>query len=619
MKKKNVFISYRRDGGEHTARMLHDKLTQLGYRVFYDIESMQSGNFDDRLYKVIEECDDFLVILSPGALENTDNREPWIIREIAYALKHDKNIIPIMVRNFEFPQHMPEEIEQLRYKNGLPADTQFFAAFIKKLEEFLQSKPSKVIRFKRVMPVAIAAVLIIMSILGAAAWNNSALFPYPRTNAEKNLTRDLLYYIEINLLQIEQMAECMNEVYATCDRQLMYEDQTPDSLKQVMRQYRSVLYQMNMEEGTMSSELTSALQDSPFSVADIAELYNIKLSYQEEFLNDIYYLEYLISNETMDKGTRKEVMDSYRSLMDEQMKALAYGANEVLLPVKNEKALEEFKQAFLPMLRYIPLTAAGWSYDEKALESAENNCYENINKIMVEYSVLIGEENMALIEEETRYVMFLVEQGYTVAEAEQEVDQITAQANDVLEKLIALQEKAKELERLEEELAKAKENIKEKFAPADGDSGDVLWGKMLRFLNVKLYDDALVCLDAYRETMRAEGENVEQYTAATARFIRNISNTGIDYGVLIVDYEFGETDSDPRKIGDVIIAVNDKPCHNAEEYTTLREAIVDTKEYTIVVLRDSDDDIGTLKQVQLTIPADSQRLYVLSMTEKTYD
>lgn len=619
MKKKNVFISYRRDGGEHTARMLHDKLTQLGYRVFYDIESMQSGNFDDRLYKVIEECDDFLVILSPGALESVDNREPWIIREIAYALKHDKNIIPIMVRNFEFPEYMPEEIEQLRYKNGLPADTQFFAAFIKKLEEFLQSKPSKVIRFKRVMPVAIAAVLIIMSILGAAAWNNSALFPYPRTNAEKNLTRDLLYYIEINLLQIEQMAECMNEVYATCDRQLMYEEQTPDSLKQVMRQYRSALYQMNMEEGIMSSELTSALQDSPFSVADIAELYNIKLSYQEEFLNDIYYLEYLISNETMDKGTRKEVMDSYHRLMDEEMKALAYGANEVLLPVKNEKALEEFKQAFLPMLRYIPLTAADWSYDERALESAENNCYETINKIMVEYSVLIGEENMALIEEETRYVMFLVEQGYTVAEAEQEVDKITAQASDVSEKMIALQEKVKELEQTEEELAAAKERIKEKFAPADGDSGDILWGKMLRFLNVKLYDDALACLDAYRETMRAEDENVEQYTAAAARFIRNISSTGIDYGVLIVGYEFGETDREPRRIGDVIIAVNSKPCHTWDEYTTLKEEIGDTEEYTIVVLRDSDDNSGTLEQIQLTIPAGSQRLYLHDMTEKTYN
>lgn len=619
MKKKNVFISYRRDGGEHTARMLHDKLTQLGYRVFYDIESMQSGNFDDKLYKVIEECDDFLVILSPGALESVDNREPWIIREVAHALKHDKNIIPIMVRNFEFPEYMPEEIEQLRYKNGLIADTQFFAAFIKKLEEFLHSKPNKVIRFKRVMPMAIAAVLIIMFILGAAAWNNSALFPYPRTDVEKNLTRDLLSYIELNLLQIEQMVECMNEVYATCDRQLMYGDQTPDSLKQVMRQYRSVLYQMNKEEGTISPELTSALRDSPFSVADITELYNIKLTYQEEFLNDIYYLEYLISNETMDKGTRKEVMDSYRSLMDEQMKALAYGANEVLLPVKNEEALEEFKQAFLPMLRYIPLTAADWIYDEKALESAEYNCYENINKIVVEYSVLIGEENMALFEEETQYVMFLVEQGYTVAEAEQEVDKITAQASDVSEKMIALQEKVKELEQTEEELAAAKERIKEKFAPADGDSGDILWGKMLRFLNVKLYDDALTCLDAYREVMRAEDENVEQYTAAAARFIRNISSTGIDYGVLIVGYEFGETDSEPRRIGDVIIAVNSKPCHTWDEYTTLREEIGDTEEYTIVVLRDSDDNSGTLEQIQLTIPAGSQRLYLHDMTEKTYN
>lgn len=619
MKKKNVFISYRRDGGEHTARMLHDKLTQLGYRVFYDIESMQSGNFDDKLYKVIEECDDFLVILSPGALESVDNREPWIIREVAHALKHDKNIIPIMVRNFEFPEYMPEEIEQLRYKNGLIADTQFFAAFIKKLEEFLHSKPNKVIRFKRVMPMAIATVLIIMFILGAAAWNNSALFPYPRTDVEKNLTRDLLSYIELNLLQIEQMVECMNEVYATCDRQLMYGDQTPDSLKQVMRQYRSVLYQMNKEEGTISPELTSALRDSPFSVADITELYNIKLTYQEEFLNDIYYLEYLISNETMDKGTRKEVMDSYRSLMDEQMKALAYGANEVLLPVKNEEALEEFKQAFLPMLRYIPLTAADWIYDEKALESAEYNCYENINKIVVEYSVLIGEENMALFEEETQYVMFLVEQGYTVAEAEQEVDKITAQASDVSEKMIALQEKVKELEQTEEELAAAKERIKEKFAPADGDSGDILWGKMLRFLNVKLYDDALTCLDAYREVMRAEDENVEQYTAAAARFIRNISSTGIDYGVLIVGYEFGETDSEPRRIGDVIIAVNSKPCHTWDEYTTLREEIGDTEEYTIVVLRDSDDNSGTLEQIQLTIPAGSQRLYLHDMTEKTYN
>ena len=619
MKKNNIFISYRRDGGEYTARILHDKLTQLGYRVFYDIESMKSGDFDDRLYKVIEECEDFLVILSPGAFDIENNKEPWIIREVAYALEHDKNIIPVMIRNFDFPEQMPAEIEQLRYKNGLPADTQFFGAFIEKLEEFLQSNPNKMIRFKKVMPVVIAAVLIVLAVLAAAAWNNSTLFPYPRNNTEKNLTNDLLYYIELNLLQIDQMAECMNEVYDTCERQLTYEDETPESLEQIMRQYRSVLYQMDMEEGTLSSELADALQDSPFSAAEITVLYDLKTSFQDEFINNIYYLEYLIGNETLDKSTRKEVMDSYRSLTNEEMKVLAYGANIVLLPIRNESALEEFKKSFLPLLRYIPLTAADWSYDQKALESAENNCYENINKIVIQYSKLVGEDNMALIEEENRCVRLLVEQGYAVAEAEQLVEQIMMQTDAETEKLVALQEKAKELERTEEQLARAKEEIKEKFAPADGDSGDILWGKMLRFLNVKLYDDALGCLDAYRETMRAEDENVEQYTAAAARFIRNISNTGIEYGVLIVDYEFSETDSDPRRIGDVIIAVNNKPCHNVDEYTVLKEAFGDTEEYSIVVLRDSGDNSGTMEQIQLAIPAGSQRLYMRDMTEKTYD
>ena len=619
MKKNNIFISYRRDGGDYTAKMIHDKLIQLGYGVFYDIESMQSGDFNNHLYEVIEECNDFVVILSPGALDYVDNKEPWIIREVEYALKCEKNIIPVMLRNFEFPEQLPEEIEALRYKNGLPADLQFFGAFIKKLEKFLQSKPSILLRFKRVLPVVIAAMLIAMAIFGAVVWNYSGIFPYPRTDIEKNTTNSLLSYIEYNLQQIEQMAGYMDMAYTTCERQLAYEDADSESLKQELRKYRNMLYKMNMEEGVMTPELTSALQDSPFSAADAAALYDLKLMYQEDFLSNMYYLEYLINNEAMDKSMRKAIMDNYQSIMDEDLKALACGANVMLLPVKNESALEEFKQAFLPQLRYIPLTATSWSYDKKALESAENNCYENINKLTVEYSKLIGEENIALIEEMSQYVKLLVDQGYTVEQAEQKVDEIMAQEDRIVEKMIALQESTKKLEQTQAELDRKKEELKEKFAPADGDSGDQLWGKMLRFLNAKMYDEALACLDAYRETMRTEDENIEQYTAAAARVIRNISNTGIDYGTLIVGYEFGETDSDPRKIGDLIIAVNKKPCHNVEEYTELMGMIPDTGEYTIVVLRGSDDSNGTLEQVQLTVPVGSQRLYLRDMTEKEYD
>ena len=64
--KYDIFISYRRDGGESTAKILRDKLSELGYQVFFDVESLRSGDFNTKLYSVIEECEDFLLVLSPG-------------------------------------------------------------------------------------------------------------------------------------------------------------------------------------------------------------------------------------------------------------------------------------------------------------------------------------------------------------------------------------------------------------------------------------------------------------------------------------------------------------------------------------------------------------------------
>ena len=67
--KYDIFISYRRDGGEYTARILCDRLQDMGYRVFFDVESLRSGEFNTRLYNAIDSCKDVLVILSPGALD----------------------------------------------------------------------------------------------------------------------------------------------------------------------------------------------------------------------------------------------------------------------------------------------------------------------------------------------------------------------------------------------------------------------------------------------------------------------------------------------------------------------------------------------------------------------
>ena len=82
----DVFISYRREGGAATARILRDRLTEMGYRVFFDLESLRSGYFNTALYSVIEECRDVIVVLSPDSLDRCVNDDDWVRLEVEHAL-----------------------------------------------------------------------------------------------------------------------------------------------------------------------------------------------------------------------------------------------------------------------------------------------------------------------------------------------------------------------------------------------------------------------------------------------------------------------------------------------------------------------------------------------------
>ncbi len=53
--KYDLFISYRREGGDATALFLREKLTQRGLRVFLDIIDLYKGYFDEALLCCIAE------------------------------------------------------------------------------------------------------------------------------------------------------------------------------------------------------------------------------------------------------------------------------------------------------------------------------------------------------------------------------------------------------------------------------------------------------------------------------------------------------------------------------------------------------------------------------------
>lgn len=180
IKKYDIFISYRREGGYDTAKHLNDLLVRDGYSVSFDIDTLRNGDFDTELLKRIDQCKDFIIILNKSALDrcidtNVDVKNDWLRNELAYALRLNKNIVPILASDFVFPQNLPKDIEKISVKNGIYYNKQYFDAMYCKLKDFLLSRP--IYRIKRCFIigalVTLAIFLIIFSLFGN---NGDSLF-----------------------------------------------------------------------------------------------------------------------------------------------------------------------------------------------------------------------------------------------------------------------------------------------------------------------------------------------------------------------------------------------------------------------------------------------------------
>ncbi|KXK16222.1 MAG: Photosystem I assembly protein Ycf3 [Chloroflexi bacterium OLB14] len=98
---KTVFISYRRTNLPW-ALCIYQNLTQNGYDVFFDYQSIDSGNFEKAILDNIRARAHFVLILTPSALERCKNPNDWLRREIETALDEKRNIVPVMLEGFDF-------------------------------------------------------------------------------------------------------------------------------------------------------------------------------------------------------------------------------------------------------------------------------------------------------------------------------------------------------------------------------------------------------------------------------------------------------------------------------------------------------------------------------------
>lgn len=142
---KTVFISYRRTNIPW-ALAIYQNLTAHGYDVFFDYDSIPSGDFEQVILGNIRARAHFLVVLTPSALERCVSPDDWLRREIETALDEKRNIVPIFLEGFDFgspsiSKYLTGKLATLKKYNGQKVPAGFFDEAMGKIREKFLNVP----------------------------------------------------------------------------------------------------------------------------------------------------------------------------------------------------------------------------------------------------------------------------------------------------------------------------------------------------------------------------------------------------------------------------------------------------------------------------------------------
>ncbi len=154
--KKDIFISYKNDGeGRYFAEKLSNTLKEQGFSVYYNLDEQHAGSFPDRLCEAVENCRDFLLVLSQACLDQLIRNEKvdWVREEITIAQKNGKNIVPLLMPGVTMPKDkddMPKELQFLPHENAVNVSDPFDKSPLERLLGYIKSFPVNKERYRDV-------------------------------------------------------------------------------------------------------------------------------------------------------------------------------------------------------------------------------------------------------------------------------------------------------------------------------------------------------------------------------------------------------------------------------------------------------------------------------------
>ena len=116
----DVFLSYRRNNngvsGVDIARSLQQELRAMGLRVFFDMDELTDGKFNEKLYDAIEDSNNVIFLMTEGALDRCVNEGDWVRKELEHVLEKGINLVPVAPTGttIAFPEGLPETLEAMK-------------------------------------------------------------------------------------------------------------------------------------------------------------------------------------------------------------------------------------------------------------------------------------------------------------------------------------------------------------------------------------------------------------------------------------------------------------------------------------------------------------------------
>jgi hypothetical protein len=126
--------------------LVHNDLIEHGFDTFMDVESLDSGEFVRRVLSEIEAREHFVVLLQPGSLDRIGEDDDWLHREIAHALAHGRNVVPVTADGFGFRRDLmlPPDVAMLPSLQAVVIQPDYFPAAMERLRiRFLKTPPKR--------------------------------------------------------------------------------------------------------------------------------------------------------------------------------------------------------------------------------------------------------------------------------------------------------------------------------------------------------------------------------------------------------------------------------------------------------------------------------------------